>query len=57
MSQLNSQGFNVPTIVASNKISLSQKPKNLGCQLQIRVGEIFIVEKVPLATTIGALNS
>jgi hypothetical protein len=56
MSQLNSQGFNVHTIVASNKISLSEKAKNLGCQLQIGVGENFIVEKVPLATTLGAFK-
>jgi hypothetical protein len=54
MSQLNSQGFNVHTIVTSNKISPSQKPKNLRCQLQIGVGENFIVEKVPLVTTLGA---
>ncbi len=40
----------------SNKISPSQKPKNLGCQLQIGVGENFIVEKVPPATTLGAFK-
>jgi N6-adenosine-specific RNA methylase IME4 len=56
MSQLNSWGFNVHTIVTSNKISPSQKPKNLGCQLQIGVGENFIVEKVPLVMTLGAFK-